>query len=541
MAYPPSVAEELIDLTSALATERQLETLLGHVIDAACRITKAEAGRILTLDHTGRHLHCVVARDETGTGAETPPPIAIYGVNNTPNLSNATTYCVISGKVVNLGDIYAYTGFDFRDHYEQDRRTGMKTRAFLAVPLRGREEVTLGALQLLNPRLSPDGSIAPLPEAYERAIQSFAAHAAVAIKNARLFEENRQLIQQLDRQNAALDEENTRLRRQVGEVPRPSGIIGDSPSIKSALELVRRAANSRVAVLLLGETGTGKEMFANAIHRSSSRHDKPLIAQNCAALPESLLESELFGYKKGAFSGAVSDRAGLVFEADGGTLFLDEIGDMPLGVQAKLLRLLQEGEARRVGSDRTEHVDVRIVAATNADLPEKIAEGSFREDLYYRLSVFPIVIPPLRERPSDIPSLIDHFLTQAASQHDKGALSLTPAALEALTRWRFPGNVRELKNVIERAVLLVDAGERIDMAHLPREIGGPPMREGALPAATGANGDLRTMVRRYEAVLIEAKLREVNWNQTRAAELLSISRRSLIDKLAQYDIRPPGH
>lgn len=541
MNFPLSVAEELMELTGALATERRVETLLGLVVDAALRITRAQAGRILTLDHTGRHLHCVVARDECGAGAEPPPPISIYGVNNTPNLGNANTYCVISGRLVNLGDIYGYTGFDFRDVYEQDRRAGVKTRTFVAVPLRSHEEVTLGVLQLINPRLTPDGKVAPLPPEYERPLQSFAAHAAVAIKNARLFEENRQLIQQLDRQNAQLDEENTRLRRQMGEISGRGGIVGDSPAIKTALDLVRRAADSRVAVLLLGETGTGKEMFASAIHRTSDRADKPMIAQNCAALPENLLESELFGYKKGAFTGAVSDRAGLVFEADGGTLFLDEVGDMPLGLQAKLLRLLQEGEARRVGSDRTEHVDVRIIAATNADLHQKIADGAFREDLFYRLSVFPVVIPPLRERPSDIPALIDHFLAQAASQHGKVGLSLTPRALEALAQWRFPGNVRELKNIIERAVLLVDRGQRIDLAHLPREIGGRPVGDGPAMAPPLSNGDLRSIMRRYEAMVIETKLREANWNQTRAAELLSISRRSLVEKLSQYDIRPPAN
>ncbi len=540
MGYPPSVAEELIELTSALATERRLETLLGLVVDAACRLTRAEAGRMLTLDHTGRHLHCVVARDESGRGADPPPPMSIYGVNNTPNLGNATTYCVISGRVVNLGNVYAYTGFDFRDLYDQDRRAGVKTRAFVAVPLRGHDEVTLGVLQLINPRMTADGTVGPLPPDYERPLQSFAAHAAVAVKNARLFEENRQLIQQLDRRNAALDEENTRLRRQVGEIARPSGIIGDGPAIKTALDMVRRAANSKVPVLLLGETGTGKEMFANAIHRSSTRADRTMITQNCAALPETLLESELFGYKKGAFTGAVSDRSGLVFEADGGTLFLDEVGDMPIGLQAKLLRLLQEGEARPLGSDRTVQVDVRIVAATNADLRQKIAEGTFREDLFYRLSVFPIVIPPLRERPSDIPVLIDHFLAQATTLHGKAAAALTPAALEALARWRFPGNVRELKNVIDRAVLLIDGNERIDLTHLPREIGGRPHEERVPQMPAEANGDLRSMVRRYEAMVIEAKLREANWNQTRAAELLSISRRSLVDKLGQYDIRPPN-
>ena len=310
--------------------------------------------------------------------------------------------------------------------------------------------------------------------------------------------------------------------------------------MRHAIDLLRRAASSpRVTVLLLGETGTGKDVFANAIHELSEGRKGPIVAQNCAAVPETLLESELFGFRKGAFSGAVADKKGLIQEADGGTLFLDEIGDMPMGLQAKILRLLEDGAVRRIGDTTMQKVDVRIIAATNADLPRKIAQGAFREDLFYRLSVFPITIPPLRERWSDIPKLIDLFLSQASTAHGRQPPAFTVRALDALSCWKFPGNVRELKNLVERAVLLVDEGERIDIRHLPAEVaaGRPPV--GALSPRAINGGDLKSIVREYEALVIEAKLHETGWNQSRAAGHLKISRRSLVEKLGRYSIRPP--
>ncbi|MFC6746741.1 sigma-54 interaction domain-containing protein [Methylobacterium persicinum] len=294
-----------------------------------------------------------------------------------------------------------------------------------------------------------------------------------------------------------------------------------------------------MAVLLLGETGTGKDVFANAIHRLGKRSGRPFVAQNCAALPETLLESELFGHRKGAFSGALADKKGLVQEANGGTLFLDEIGDMPLPLQAKILRLLEDGSVRRLGDTRMEKVDVRIVAATNADLPLKISQGLFREDLYYRLSTFPVIIPPLRERPSDIPLLIDFFLHRIARSHGHAVFALTPRALEALCRWRYPGNIRELKNIAERAALLIDGDERIDLRHLPPHLArsAPEImpQQASLPAE--GDGSLRSAVQHYEAIVIERRMREAGWNQSRAAELLQISRRSLVDKLQRYAIK----
>jgi sigma-54 dependent transcriptional regulator len=410
------------------------------------------------------------------------------------------------------------------------------------VPLHGADQVTLGVLQLVNLPQGPGGEVGALPEDGVRLVSSFAAHAAAAILLTRLLEENRQLIRQLDRKAAEIQAENSRLHQQVASAA-PEGVVGGSPAIMQALDLTRRAAASgRVGILLLGETGTGKDVFAAAIHRASERRKGAFVVQNCAALPEALLESELFGHRKGAFSGAVADKKGLIHEANGGTLFLDEIGEMPLGLQPKILRVLEDGVVRRVGDTRGDTVDVRIIAATNADLTQKMANGVFREDLYYRLNVFPIRLPPLRERPSDIPLLIDHFLARTCKAHDRAVPALTADALDALCCWRYPGNVRELRNIIERALLLLDEGQRIDLCHLPTDVSAQrQVLVSAAPAGdNGAAIDLKNVVQQYEARMIEAKLREAGWNQSRAAKMLNISRRSLVDKLNRYAIRGPN-
>jgi transcriptional regulator with GAF, ATPase, and Fis domain len=250
--------------------------------------------------------------------------------------------------------------------------------------------------------------------------------------------------------------------------PRRFGMIGDSPAMQAVFELLEKVAPSDVPVLIQGETGTGKELVARALHDHSPRRAKPFLAENCAAVPENLLESELFGHKRGSFTGAIADRAGHFVAADHGTVFLDEIGDMPLAMQSKLLRVLQEGEVRPVGSNKTLHVDVRIVAASNKDLVELCRAGRFREDLYFRLNVITIRLPPLRERTGDIAHLVRHFL--AASSKEIGReLSISPEALQALERWRWPGNVRELENVVRRAAVF-SRGE-IGPAELPAPIG----------------------------------------------------------------------
>jgi DNA-binding NtrC family response regulator len=245
-----------------------------------------------------------------------------------------------------------------------------------------------------------------------------------------------------------------------------AGLIGESSAFRQAVELLRKAAATQVTVLLTGETGVGKERFARALHGLSSRAQGPFVAVNCAALPADLIESELFGVERGAFTGAHASRPGRFERADGGTLFLDEIGDMPLAAQAKLLRVLQEGEVERLGAQRGKRVDVRVVAATNLDLEQAVAQGRFRRDLLYRLNVYPIRIPPLRERAEDIEPLARYLIRRFAAQHGKHTIGLTDRALDAMRRYPWPGNVRELENLIERGVILVPSGTRIDVEHL---------------------------------------------------------------------------
>ncbi|WP_105437004.1 sigma 54-interacting transcriptional regulator [Neorhizobium sp. T25_13] len=531
-----TIYEDLLDLTTALAKERRVEALLVHVLEAALRLSNAEGAAIFTLDRLARHLHrvCFNYRGVTSSN-QADSRIALYDKSLTPNLRDPATFAVTTATMVNVADIDNAPGFDFSAIREMDRTIGFRSRSLVIMPLFVDGEETIGTLQLVNVRERGGG----LSKTLVRPLQGLAAHAAAAIRNARLFEENQRLIKQLGRMNEELLQENTRLLSKAKpKSSKPKGLIGNSPPIEKVFDLIERAAGSSVPILLLGETGTGKEMMANYIHLSSARAERSFIAQNCAALPESLLESELFGHVRGAFTGAVGNKAGLAHEAHGGTLFLDEVGDMPLGLQAKVLRLLQEGEVRRVGSTKTEHVDVRIVAATNANLEEKIDRGEFRKDLYYRLNVFPIIVPPLRERPSDIPGLIDHFLKDAVGNREVPPLS--SEALNALLRWSYPGNVRELKNILERAVLLANRGQSIGPQHLPPEIGGFREQQSSRLPGFIPDGDLKTIVGLYEALVIETKLREVNWNQSHAARNLKVSRRTIVEKLNRYDIRRPG-
>jgi len=534
-----SMYEDLMDLTIALTSERHIETLMARVLDAALRLTNAEGAAIFTLDRLARHLHRV-SFNYRGMVESAPGDarIALYGSSFSPNLREPAAFAASTTTIVNLPNIDAAPGYDFAGIRQMDAQSGFRTRSLVIVPLTIQSRQTIGILQIANVRDKSTGAVGALAESLIRPLKSFAAHVAVAIWNARLLEENQRLIRQLGQQNEELVQENTRLMSKVARKPsvKPKELVGDSPPIERAYELIGRAACSHVPILLRGETGTGKEMMANFIHRSSERSERAFVAQNCAALPESLLESELFGYVKGAFTGAGANKPGLVHEAHMGTLFLDEIGDMPLSLQAKVLRLLQEGEVRRVGSTKAEIVDVRIVAATNVNLEEKIERGEFRKDLFYRLNVFPIVVPPLRERPSDIPKLIDHFLKLAAASINVAPPQITPEALDTLMRWSYPGNVRELRNILERAVLLADQGHAITVKQLPIEITGLGEARRHLPASI-PDGDLKTIVGQYEALVLEAKLRAANWNQSRVARDLNVSRRTIVEKLNRYDIR----
>jgi DNA-binding NtrC family response regulator len=315
----------------------------------------------------------------------------------------------------------------------------------------------------------------------------------------------------------------------AAEDPEGGTIIGQSAALLDAFRTVGRVANSPATVLIRGESGTGKELLARVVHDHSPRRDRPFVAVNCAAIPENLLESELFGHEKGAFTGALGRRVGRIERAAGGTLFLDEVGDMSLALQAKMLRALQEREVERVGGEAPIRIDVRVIAATNRNLEEDVAAGRFREDLYYRLAVVQVALPPLRDRGDDITLLADHYLKRAAAEFGRPVRQLDARTLTALRAYDWPGNVRQLRNAIERAVLMAE-GAILRPAHLPAEIMTPlPRRAQQQPEATGT---LEEMERRY----IQRVLERTNGHMARAADQLGIHRNTLRRKLEQYGL-----
>ena len=322
-------------------------------------------------------------------------------------------------------------------------------------------------------------------------------------------------------------QENIALKQQLSQRIPGRVFLGNSNQIQELLTLLEQVIPTKTNVLILGESGTGKGLIAELIHYNSPRKDKPFISINCSAIPDTLLESELFGYKKGAFTGAVSDKKGLITMADGGTLFLDEIGDMPMSLQAKLLKVIETGEIMPLGDTVKRLVDVRIIAATNADLEKKVKEGSFREDLYYRLSVIEVRIPPLRERREDIPVLVDYFIKSISEENKKDIKGIDDDAMTMLIGYDWPGNVRELKNVIERAVVLAK-GEYITVAELPEKIKGAKVK--------GITGNLKDALSEYERSLIINAYEQHKRDKEATAKALGIDLVTLYRKLKKYGI-----
>ncbi|NPB07197.1 MAG: GAF domain-containing protein [Aquificae bacterium] len=336
------------------------------------------------------------------------------------------------------------------------------------------------------------------------------------------------LASQVERERESLESEKKALEfelKRLYDRLEVEGLVGRSKAVTQLLEVIHRVAPTNATVLIRGESGVGKELVAKAIHYLSPRADKPFVTVNCAAIPESLLEAELFGYEKGAFTGAYSSKKGKFELADGGTLFLDEIGDLPLSLQAKLLRALQEKEIEPLGSGKTVKVDVRIVAATNRDLEALVKEGKFREDLYYRLNVVPVFVPPLRERKEDIPALVKYFLDQLKREYKK-QVEVSPEVMEAFMRYHWPGNVRELRNVLERMVIL-DRDGVLGADDLP-----PELRSGSaeLPLSTVKEAEIR---------LIEQALRKHNFVIKEAAKELGLTPRQLSYRIKKYGIKIP--
>ena len=393
------------------------------------------------------------------------------------------------------------------------KRSGRSDTSFLCVPIPGARKA-IGAFNVdLAFRKDRD---------YERDLQLFRVVAT-------MFGQAIRLKQMVEAERQRLLDENAHLKEELKERYDFSHIVGTSGPMRQVFEQIARVASTNTTVLIRGESGTGKELIAHAIHYSSARAKKPFVKVSCAALPDSLIESELFGYERGAFTGATARKKGRFELADGGTLFLDEIGDVNLSTQVKLLRVLQEREFERLGGTGAVRADVRLVAATNSDLEKAIAAGTFREDLYYRLNVFTIFVPPLRERRTDILLLADHFLEKYAIEHGRNIKRISTPAIDMLMAYHWPGNVRELQNIVERAVLVCDAAV-VHGHHLP-----PTLQTGeASGTVTGMS--LAGAVAAYEKDLIQDALKTTRGNRVKAAVLLDSTERIISYKVKKYRI-----
>ncbi len=396
---------------------------------------------------------------------------------------------------------------------------GGQILSILAVPLWRGDDIN-GLIQADN-----RASIGMFAESDLEVALLLAAQASLAIDNATLHQRVRVAEERARGENVYLKRKEQKIKF--------DNIIGDSPAMKAVLSQLERVIDTRATVCIEGETGTGKELIAAAVHHQSGRADKMFVAQNCAALPENLLESELFGHKRGAFTSADSDKKGLFEIADGGTLFLDEMGEMPMTLQAKLLRVLQEGTIRPVGATNEKQVDVRIICATNRDLAAEVEKGKFRQDLYYRLMVFPIKLPPLRDRREDIPLLAAHFLKRYAEEYRLEIPGFTQDAIDALQSYNWPGTIRELENEVQRLVIQAEPGHWIEITDLS-----PRLRkiEGTVTRIAPKQGTLKEMMEQVERWLITEALRDHGNNKTKTAVTLGITREGLHKKLAKFGV-----
>jgi Nif-specific regulatory protein len=400
------------------------------------------------------------------------------------------------------------------------KQTETKDISFVCIPIRLGLEV-IGAI----------GVDLPLRESLDYEVRILTIVAASISQIVRLHQVEREEMEDLKAENIRLQEQlRTELRTRYGS---STFVIGNSKIMRALYQQIEQVSGTNATVLLLGESGVGKERIAQAIHYGSPRTDQPFVKVNCAAIPESLIESTLFGHEKGAFTDAIKMRKGYFEQADCGTIFLDEIGEMPLSVQSKFLRVLQEREFERIGGNETIKVNVRIIAATNSDLQKLITLGKFREDLYYRLSVFPLVVPPLRERKTDIMLLADHFVEKYSAEHSKKIHNITPSAIDLMNRYSWPGNVRELENCIERAVIL-SRDEAIHSYHLP------PSMQKEMAGGGEANEKRQTLAEVMESVekeMVEEELRRTRGNMARAAQSLGISERIMGLRVAKYGLK----
>lgn len=523
----------LYELACAFATRLELDDLVTLVVEQCQGVFEAEGASVLLHDREANELYFpfVVSRD--------PEVAAQLARLRFPAEQGVAGTVLQTGEPIRVDDGET----DERLYRGADEETGTTTRSMICAPLTTREG-PIGVIQIVNHR---GGT--PFPTDDEDFLATLAGSVAVAIENAQMYATLRESEERLKTEVGSL-------RRDLARQDRFTQIVGTSPAMADVFQLMESAAATPITVLIEGETGTGKELVAQGIHKASSRAANSFVAVNCAALPETLLESELFGHRRGAFTGASHDRTGLFESARGGTIFLDEVGEMPQPMQAKLLRVLQEGEIVPVGDNRPRKIDVRVISATNRDLHREVNDGNFREDLFYRLSTFPIRLPALRERREDIGPIASRMIESVAKKYDKRIEGLAPEALTLLEAHEWRGNVRELQNEIERASALVRSGDPILPAQLSAKLTGAPQpappapaaRRAAptAPAAAGASagthpagslGSLREARAAFEADFIRRTLESEDGNITRAAKAMGLSRVALQKKMKDYSLR----
>ncbi len=441
--------------------------------------------------------------------------------DNSPDQMNFPDSYGVAGWVLKTGEsvLIEDASQDERFIEELDIQESLSTHSMICVPLKTRKGM-IGVLYAIN---SLTGTFT---KKSLHLLEILSSTIAVAIENARLYGDLRS-------HTGELETENMRLQSQLQNRFNKQGLIASSVAMQRVFALLDKVIATTTTVLIQGETGTGKELVAKAIHYNGFLKNKPFVAENCAALSESLLESELFGHVKGAFTGALSEKKGLFEQANNGTIFLDEIADMPTSMQSKLLRVLQEGLVRPVGGSTYRKVNFRLISATNRDLYEEVKKGNFREDLFYRIQAFPIVLPPLRKRKEDIALLAAHFLGKYTAKFNRQAVRLTPEALDLLVQYDWPGNIRELEHEIERALTLAGDKEDIATAYLSDRVRGTSSKT---DPEIEMSSSLPDAIRRLEMRMVVDALSQTGGNRTRAARLLGLTRQGLLNKITRYNI-----
>ena len=484
----------LKDISSWVSSVQDLDKLLELIIASAARVMHAKAASLLLVDHKTNTLFFQVA-----TG-EKKKEVKEYRVKMGQGIAG---HVAKTGKALLIADVRN----DSRWYKEISESIGFETQSIACVPLKLDDEI-IGVVQIID---KEDGQA--IQEAEMPLLDEFAALAALAIGHA-------QNIQEVKRENQDLKQ----------ELKTKHQLIGKSPALEKVISDGLKVANSKASALILGESGTGKELLARLIHRAGPRKNKPLVVLNCAAMPETLLEDELFGHEKGAFTGAVNRKIGKFELAHEGTLFLDEIGEMTPGMQAKLLRVLQEGNFYRVGGNIPISVNVRVLSATNKKLDQEVSEGRFREDLYYRLNVVQINMPTLRERSEDIPLLAEHFLSIFKEETVIPALTISKAAMEKMVQYEWPGNIRELRNAIERAVVMGN-GKEI----LPEDLPIATVRATYPGLQMGLT--LEEALNQFKKEFIILNLKHTGGNRSKAAKIMEIQRTYLSRLISKYDLK----